>query len=298
MGIFGKFGANKNDVKIAKIKLEQTKIEEKKLKKMSKEEKEELKKKQLQEQVDGYCNYTKLNFEKICLLLNDLKRETISQIDNLSSMEKSKLSFKEKGEIKKLKEKIVENIQYLYLAKDYLVFLTKNSSGITLKEEQTILVIKFAPYFDGSPVLQLVNNEDEDDSLFGMFKEVGMELKDMFVSSKSSSTAFDFFAYLEENYGENIELYKLPNIEDAIDNFRNVIGNDTFENKESVLNSSVVENKEIKCSNCGKKLSVNSKFCPECGNKIETTKTGFCTQCGEPVAQNSKFCANCGAKIN
>lgn len=46
-----------------------------------------------------------------------------------------------------------------------------------------MLLNKFAPYFDGVPVLDIYE-ESSDDSLLGAFKKVGQELKETFVSSK------------------------------------------------------------------------------------------------------------------
>ena len=55
--------------------------------------------------------------------------------------------------------------------------------------------------------------------------------------------------------------------------------------------------KEIECVNCHTKSSANSKFCPECGTKLEIKKPAFCTQCGEPLTIGARFCANCGTKV-
>lgn len=50
------------------------------------------------------------------------------------------------------------------------------------------------------------------------------------------------------------------------------------------------------CSNCGFDAS-GSKFCPNCGNKIEEEKPkSFCPNCGADVG-GSKFCPNCGTQI-
>ena len=51
-----------------------------------------------------------------------------------------------------------------------------------------------------------------------------------------------------------------------------------------------------KCSNCEYEVG-ESKFCPNCGTKVETeVPKSFCPNCGEDVGQ-SKFCPNCGTKI-
>lgn len=49
-----------------------------------------------------------------------------------------------------------------------------------------------------------------------------------------------------------------------------------------------------KCTNCGKDIEANAKFCPECGAKQEAK---FCTNCGTKLDQNAKFCSNCGNKV-
>ena len=53
-----------------------------------------------------------------------------------------------------------------------------------------------------------------------------------------------------------------------------------------------ITSEEIKCPNCNTMMSANSKFCPECGNKVEIKKPSFCTECGQPIVEGSKFCAN------
>ena len=50
------------------------------------------------------------------------------------------------------------------------------------------------------------------------------------------------------------------------------------------------------CPNCGNKIPSTSKFCPECGKQLATSK--FCPECGAKVAANSKFCNECGNKLN
>lgn len=52
-------------------------------------------------------------------------------------------------------------------------------------------------------------------------------------------------------------------------------------------------NKTIKCPECGNELPEGSKFCMNCGAKIEEAK---CKNCGAKLAQNAKFCPECGAR--
>lgn len=57
------------------------------------------------------------------------------------------------------------------------------------------------------------------------------------------------------------------------------------------------EKATVKCGACGKQIAEDSKFCPECGAKVEQAKSKFCPECGKPVAEGSKFCPECGNKI-
>lgn len=56
----------------------------------------------------------------------------------------------------------------------------------------------------------------------------------------------------------------------------------------------------VKCSNCHASIKKGSKFCSECGTKVEVEapKNKFCMHCGAVVDANMKFCAECGQKLN
>lgn len=262
----------------------------------------ELMKKQNREQSGGYCNYIKTNIVRICKLIAELEGETKTLVSSVSSLKGVKLSFKEKGDFRKLKDKADKNLKYLYLTRDFFTALSKNASGLMLNDEEIMLVTKFAPFFDGVPVLDIDDDEDSDDSLLGAFKEVGQELKEAFISSKKSTTHFDFDDYLYR-YDEKLEEYIMPDIDSAIESFKNAMSVQEAPANLEVFNTSVVaasaeaSPEEIVCPNCATKVKSNSKFCPECGNKIEIKKPSFCTQCGEPVVEGAKFCANCGASL-
>lgn len=49
------------------------------------------------------------------------------------------------------------------------------------------------------------------------------------------------------------------------------------------------------CPKCGCSLEKNSKFCPDCGEKLVSER--YCPECGEKVNTNAKFCINCGSKL-
>jgi len=50
------------------------------------------------------------------------------------------------------------------------------------------------------------------------------------------------------------------------------------------------------CSKCNSKVPEGSKFCLQCGEKVNNVL--FCMSCGEKLPQNAKFCLKCGKGIN
>ena len=261
----------------------------------------ELTKKQNREQTSGYCNYIKSNLVRICKQIAELENETTTLIGEISALKGMKLSFKEKGAFRKTKEKAENNLKYLYLARDFFTALAKNASGLILSNEELDLVIKFAPFFDGVPVLDMYDDEDSDDSVLGVFKEVGQELKEAFISSKKGSKKFDFDEYLYR-YDEKIDEFIMPDVSSTVENFKNMmVAQETptapVDTPPVAPVAAPAVATEIECPNCGTKLDANSKFCLECGNKIEIKKSTFCIECGEPLAPGAKFCASCGTKV-
>ncbi len=55
-----------------------------------------------------------------------------------------------------------------------------------------------------------------------------------------------------------------------------------------------IENKKP-CPKCSAQINANSKFCPECGEKLPIKK--FCTECGAEINEKAKFCSQCGNKL-
>ena len=267
----------------------------------------ELTKKQNREQTSSYCNYIKLNLTRICKMIADLEAETKALINEVSAMKGVKLSFKEKGNFRKSKEKAEKNLQYLYLVRDFFTALSKNASGLILKNEELMLVTKFAPFFDGVPVLDIDEDDDSDDSLMGAFKEVGQELKEAFISAKKNPNHFDFDEYMSR-YDEKVDEYVMPDINSAIESFKNAMATQdtpvipTAPVPPAVPTQSApvvtqASSEEIECPNCHTKLKSGAKFCLECGTKIEIRKPAFCPECGEPIASGAKFCSCCGNKL-
>lgn len=51
------------------------------------------------------------------------------------------------------------------------------------------------------------------------------------------------------------------------------------------------------CPKCGHQNPVGTKFCSNCGEKIEAAAGGFCSNCGAQLAPGAKFCPQCGQKV-
>lgn len=49
------------------------------------------------------------------------------------------------------------------------------------------------------------------------------------------------------------------------------------------------------CPKCGKPLTTNAKFCPECGALLKADLK--CAKCGSKLQPGAKFCAECGEKV-
>lgn len=307
MGLLGKVikgttgiikgGSNKNDVKIAKMELEKAKIESKNQKKNSNNGNNDS---QIEDKVlEGVLKFAKDHFEAISDTILSLKSEIEVRLEKISLVKNDKLSFKEKGQLKKDKNETERKLEYLYLSKDYIQFLTKYANGIWLDEEQSNLVFKFSRFFDGVNVIDLEeqfgdDEDDEDDSVMGAFKEVATEFKEVFYKSKKKIKKFSFIEYLEKYYSEEVSALKIPKIDIVIESFRklHVIGTLNSSNSNEINKTPKLN----ECSNCHASVSVDSKFCPECGNKIESVQN-FCKECGSQIEKGSKFCSKCGTKV-
>ncbi len=68
-------------------------------------------------------------------------------------------------------------------------------------------------------------------------------------------------------------------------------------NVEAFLNgqSAQAQVNEIVCPKCGQTLAVGTRFCSNCGHKIE--KKSFCPACGAETVAGAIFCSHCGTKL-
>ncbi len=63
-----------------------------------------------------------------------------------------------------------------------------------------------------------------------------------------------------------------------------------------IQNQQPVRQKTSICSKCNSPIPTGSKFCLECGQKVNDAL--FCLNCGESLPLNAKFCLKCGTKLN
>lgn len=67
-------------------------------------------------------------------------------------------------------------------------------------------------------------------------------------------------------------------------------------NNRPIYNEPTRNQNAIICSNCNSQIPSGSKFCLECGQKVNYPL--FCMNCGEKLPPNAKFCLKCGNKVS
>lgn len=76
------------------------------------------------------------------------------------------------------------------------------------------------------------------------------------------------------------------------------------DNKQKISQDNVNEDtpRLIKCPACGKDVSRQATFCPNCGHPIKTVNSletvNFCTACGKKLLSGALYCTNCGKEVN
>ena len=299
MGLFGKFlGATKNDTKVAKYEYKKAKLESKERKKEAARNEKQGQNKNIQEGAQLSLNYAKNNYASMREKVSSLYNETSELINKINDLKSHRLSRDEKKQLLEAQEKAPEKLEYLYLAKDYFIFLNRLANGMALKNEQMLLLVKFGAFFDGVDVLS-DEDEDVDYYLLADFKEIGRDFKEMFVSSKKQLSDFNLRDYVEEKYCDEINDLKLPDIETTLNTFEKLANKENTSKVEEVTRDTHQESEKTQeCPNCHCLLPETAKFCIKCGTKIEPQGPAFCMECGSPLRPGAKFCSKCGAKIN
>ena len=299
MGLFGKFlGATKNDAKVAKYEYKKAKLESKERKKEAARNEKQGKIENVQEGAQRSLNYAKNNYASMREKVISLYNETSELINKINDLKSHRLSRDEKKQLLEAQEKAPEKLEYLYLAKDYFIFLNRLANGMALKNEQMLLLVKFGAFFDGVDVLS-DEDEDVDYSLLADFKEIGRDFKEMFVSSKKQLSDFNLRDYVEEKYCDEIDDLKLPEIETVLNAFEKLANKEnTSKVEETTRDTHQESGKTQECPNCHCLLPETAKFCIKCGTKIEPQGPAFCMECGSQLRPGAKFCSKCGAKIN
>ena len=62
------------------------------------------------------------------------------------------------------------------------------------------------------------------------------------------------------------------------------------------LNTAKAEKAAGTCTSCGYVNPPATKFCQECGAKLEKAVKIFCTSCGAEIAPGIRFCGECGMR--
>lgn len=79
-------------------------------------------------------------------------------------------------------------------------------------------------------------------------------------------------------------------------NNRNQQNYDNQQNNARTNNQPTNNQNMAVCSNCNSQIPAGSKFCLQCGQKVNQGLC--CMNCGEKLPPNAKFCQKCGTKIS
>lgn len=128
---------------------------------------------------------------------------------------------------------------------------------------------------------------------FGIIRRKGF--KSMSFSSRSSNGKH----YRKNHYGSNHYQKKgiLGKLFDIINSGSWSSGK--YKNQYSnrpIYNQPMGNQNPMNCSRCNSRIPSGSKFCLQCGEKVNDVL--FCMNCGEQLPPNAKFCLKCGKRIN
>lgn len=69
------------------------------------------------------------------------------------------------------------------------------------------------------------------------------------------------------------------------------------EEKEAKERQEMEADAQNTCLECGTKNPEGTKFCQECGAKLQGATKAFCPECGEKNPPGTRFCGSCGTKL-
>lgn len=72
--------------------------------------------------------------------------------------------------------------------------------------------------------------------------------------------------------------------------------NNNYNQNTSSHSSSTVNQNFTVCSKCNAHVPEGSKFCLQCGEKMNVSL--YCGNCGKKLPYNAKFCLECGKKVS
>lgn len=99
----------------------------------------------------------------------------------------------------------------------------------------------------------------------------------------------------EVDFNQKFNDHRSEQMEKRIDRLSDVVGEKEFINSGKKYDQ-ISEGNKINCMKCGKSISEDSKFCPECGGQIE--KYIECPFCHSHVDIGVKYCPDCGQNVS
>ena len=134
--------------------------------------------------------------------------------------------------------------------------------------------------------------------------------KDFAEASKAQMAAKECETKMANIYKEIGKLYVQNRHEEAKANYPDFVAQ--LEQLEEEYKQHMGESREIKnqtvCQTCGRSVSKDAAFCPECGSKVilvepasataEASQVGkVCSNCGATLKEDARFCGACGTSV-
>lgn len=141
------------------------------------------------------------------------------------------------------------------------------------------------------------NNSSKDDNKRKTFKIIGVTLISLgglcaFIGFVDFFTCFNSFRTPSKFYLIFVGFFLVTIASVFLSKAKNNYNfNDTIIMYDKTQNESQFQ--KSTCRICGSTNDITSKFCNNCGNKLEV----YCENCGSKNNSSAKFCNNCGKKL-